>query len=259
MSIGDVLKSLREEFPDVTVSKIRFLEAEGLIEPERTTSGYRKFYQQDLARLRYILRLQRDNFMPLKIIRRKLEQFEADGLEASPAVVREAPARPGVPGTAIPAATAAGAGPVVEVVPAPPSYSAEDDLETPVGGLHLSFEELVAASGMAAEALRELEEYGLVNAHPLEGSTFYDEDDLMIAKIARDFAKFGIEPRHMRMYHNFAEREAGLFEQAVVPNHRGSTNDSRRRAVQSLSELAKLSRRLKALLLRSSLRQHLQR
>src|SRR6266702_2598734 len=79
MSIGDVLKSLREEFPEVTVSKIRFLEAEGLIEPERTPSGYRKFYQQDLARLRYILRLQRDNFMPLKIIRRKLEQFEADG------------------------------------------------------------------------------------------------------------------------------------------------------------------------------------
>src|SRR3989442_9984075 len=81
MSIGDVLKSLREEFPEVTVSKIRFLEAEGLIEPERTPSGYRKFYQQDLARLRYILRLQRDNFMPLKIIRRKLEQFEADGSE----------------------------------------------------------------------------------------------------------------------------------------------------------------------------------
>ena len=82
MSIGDVLKSLREEFPEVTVSKIRFLEAEGLIEPERTPSGYRKFYQQDLARLRYILRLQRDNFMPLKIIRRKLEQFEMDGAEA---------------------------------------------------------------------------------------------------------------------------------------------------------------------------------
>ena len=82
MSIGDVLKSLREEFPEVTVSKIRFLEAEGLIEPERTPSGYRKFYQQDLARLRYILRLQRDNFMPLKIIRRKLEQFEVDGAEA---------------------------------------------------------------------------------------------------------------------------------------------------------------------------------
>src|SRR3982074_2258374 len=82
MSSGDVLKSLREEFPEVTVSKIRFLEAEGLIEPERTPSGYRKFYQQDLARLRYILRLQRDNFMPLKIIRRKLEQFEVDGAEA---------------------------------------------------------------------------------------------------------------------------------------------------------------------------------
>ncbi|HLI56435.1 MAG TPA: MerR family transcriptional regulator, partial [Actinomycetota bacterium] len=92
MSIGDVLKSLREEFPEVTVSKIRFLEAEGLIEPERTPSGYRKFYQQDLARLRYILRLQRDNFMPLKIIRRRLEQFEADGVEAAPSPASAAPA-----------------------------------------------------------------------------------------------------------------------------------------------------------------------
>lgn len=253
MSIGDVLKSLREEFPDVTVSKIRFLEAEGLIEPERTTSGYRKFYQQDLARLRYILRLQRDNFMPLKIIRRKLEQFEADGIETVPGKSADALTQPGA---ALPVSAAAGAAPPVEP---PPAYSAEDDLDTPVGGLHLSFDELVAASGMAAEQLRELEEYGLLDAHPLEGSVFYDEDDLVIAKIARDFAKFGIEPRHMRMYHNFAEREAGLFEQAVVPSHRGSTNDSRRRAVQSLSELAKLSKRLKALLLRSSLRQHLQR
>lgn len=254
MSIGDVLKALREEFPDVTVSKIRFLEAEGLIEPERTTSGYRKFYQQDLARLRYILRLQRDNFMPLKIIRRKLEQFEADGIEAVPVKGLDGLARPdGVVAVPVPA----GAAPLAD--PPPPAYAAEDDLDTPVGGLHLSFDELVAASGMAAEQLRELEEYGLLDAHPLEGGVFYDEDGLMIAKIARDFAKFGIEARHMRMYHNFAEREAGLFEQAVVPSHRGSTNDSRRRAVQSLSELAKLSKRLKALLLRSSLRQHLQR
>ena len=121
MSIGDLLKSLREEFPEVTVSKIRFLEAEGLIEPERTPSGYRKFYQQDLARLRYILRLQRDNFMPLKIIRRKLEQFEADGAEAvsRPPAGRQRDA-------------------VVPVEPPLPPISAEDDLDTPVGGLHLS-------------------------------------------------------------------------------------------------------------------------
>jgi len=190
MSIGDVLKSLREEFPEVTVSKIRFLEAEGLIEPERTPSGYRKFYQQDLARLRYILRLQRDNFMPLKIIRRKLEQFEVDGAEA---VSR-------------------------------PSRSQPDDRVAP------------------AEP-------------PLPPMSA--EDDLVIAKIARDFGKYGIEPRHMRMYRHFADREAGLFQQAVVP-HRGASNDSKRRAVQSLNDLAKLSKRLKQLLLRASLREHLQ-
>src|SRR3989442_10698865 len=140
MSIGDVLKSLREEFPEVTVSKIRFLEAEGLIEPERTPSGYRKFYQQDLARLRYILRLQRDNFMPLKIIRRKLEQFEADGSEVATRAdgAADASAEP----------VDAGMAPV----------SGEDDLDAPVGGLHLSFDELVAASGLSPEHVRELEE-----------------------------------------------------------------------------------------------------
>lgn len=247
MSIGDVLKSLREEFPEVTVSKIRFLEAEGLIEPERTASGYRKFYQQDLARLRYILRLQRDNFMPLKIIRRKLEQFEVDGAEASTSSP-SAPVRAGAPDPA--------PSPVMVIGP-------DDDLDTPVGGLHLSFDELVAASGMTAEHLKELQEYGLIDAHPLPeaapGSVYYDEDDLLVAKIAKDFGKFGIEPRHMRMYRHFADREAGLFEQAVVPMHRGGSNDSKRRAVQSLSELAKLSKRLKQVLLRSTLRQHLQR
>ena len=242
MSIGDVLKSLREEFPEVTVSKIRFLEAEGLIEPERTPSGYRKFYQQDLARLRYILRLQRDNFMPLKIIRRKLEQFEIDGAEPV--------SRPSTPRSD--AAVAAAPEP-----PLPP-MGAEDDLDKPVGGLHLSFDELVAASGLSPEHIRELEEYGLLDAHPLEGIVFYDEDDLMIAKIARDFGKYGIEPRHMRMYRHFADREAGLFQQAVVP-HRGASNDSKRRAVQSLNDLAKMSKRLKQLLLRASLREHLQR
>jgi DNA-binding transcriptional MerR regulator len=242
MSIGDVLKSLREEFPEVTVSKIRFLEAEGLIEPERTPSGYRKFYQQDLARLRYILRLQRDNFMPLKIIRRKLEQFEIDGAEPV--------SRPSTPRSDAAAAAAP--------EPPLPPMGAEDDLDTPVGGLHLSFDELVAASGLSAEHIRELEEYGLLDAHPLEGSVFYDEDDLMIAKIARDFGKYGIEPRHMRMYRHFADREAGLFQQAVVP-HRGASNDSKRRAVQSLNDLAKMSKRLKQLLLRASLREHLQR
>lgn len=251
MSIGDVLKSLREEFPEVTVSKIRFLEAEGLIEPERTPSGYRKFYQQDLARLRYILRLQRDNFMPLKIIRRRLEQFEADGVDAASSLAA-APPRTN-------RASANATAPTGADQALPPAYTTEDELDTPVGGLHLSFDELVAASGIPADHVSELQDYGLLSAHTLEGSIFYDEDDLLIAKIAKEFAKYGIEPRHMRMYHNFAEREAVLFEQAVVPPHRGGSNDSRRRAVQSLTELAKLSKRLKALLLRASLRQHLQR
>src|SRR5260370_2167403 len=164
MSIGDVLKSLREEFPEVTVSKIRFLEAEGLIEHERTPSGYRKFYQQDLARVRYIRRIQRDNFMPLKITRRKLEQFEVDGAEA---VSQPSRSRPDDR--------------VAPAEPPLPPISAEDDLDTPVGGLHLSFAGLLPARALPADHIREIAPYGLLAAHPIERSSLYYADALVIA------------------------------------------------------------------------------
>ena len=135
---------------------------------------------------------------------------------------------------------------------------AEDDLDTPVGGLHLSFDELVARAECPPSTSGSWRSTGCWTPTPSKAASSYDEDDLMIAKIARDFGKYGIEPRHMRMYRHFADREAGLFQQAVVP-HRGASNDSKRRAVQSLNDLAKMSKRLKQLLLRASLREHLQR
>lgn len=233
MSIGEVLKALRDEFPDVTISKIRFLESEGLIEPERTPSGYRKFTVTELARLRYVLRLQRDHFMPLKVIRQRLEQ-------------------------AVPSALDTGGG--ADQAPASPPAGGEEeeeDFAPPATGLHLSFDELVSTSGLPPEHVKELEEYGLIDAHRLDGGVYYDEDDLVVAKIARDFGKYGIEPRHMRMYRHFAERESGLFEQVVTPRSRIGGADGRRQAIQSLSELARLSKRLKHTLLRASLRDHL--
>ena len=228
MTIGDVLKELRADFPDVTISKIRFLEAEGLIEPERTPSGYRKFSTGDLARLRHVLQLQRDHFMPLKVIRQRLEEFDPD--------VRN-DARP------------AGA---VAVQHAPPPPPEEDDFAGFDSGMSLSLEELASSSGVDAVRLQELEEYGLIEAQRVGRRAGYDEDDLLVARIARDFAKYGIEPRHLKMYRHFVDRELALFEQVVGPRSRTGGPDGRRQ--QSMTELAKLSKRLKHILLRTSLR-----
>lgn len=232
MTIGDVIKTLAEEFPDVTLSKVRFLEAEGLIEPERTPSGYRRFYQEDLAKLRYILRLQRDHFVPLKVIRKRLEHF--DPSEAPDNEAPEAPAPPPIRAT-----------------------KDENELETLEGGLSLSLGEFVNATGMTEEEVKELEEYGLVHSHPLPtGGSYFDEDDLLVAKLAKDFAKFGIYARHLRMYKNFAEKEAGLFEQVVIPLSRAG-GEGRKGVSQSLNDLAKLSRRLKQVMLKSRLKDYL--
>lgn len=236
MSIGEVLKTLREEFADVSISKIRFLETEGLIDPERTASGYRKFYPADVARLRYILRLQRDHFMPLKVIRKRLETFDPDDPESQtePANGSQEPRRD------------------VLAEQAPKSFG--DDPALLEGGLSLSWDEFLNATGLSHDEVAELEEYGLIESRLLDsGDLYYNEDDLQVAKIAKDFAKYGIHARHLKMYKNFAEKELGLFDQVIVPNSRNQPDGVRSRT-QSLAELAKLSRRLKQVLLRTSLR-----
>lgn len=233
MSIGDVIKSLSDEFPDVTLSKIRFLEAEGLIEPERTQSGYRRFYQDDLARLTYILRLQRDHFVPLKVIRKRLEHFDASEISEEPAAS----------------------------IPPPTGRFVREESELGLmdGGLNLSLSELLNASGLAEDEVRELEDFGLIHSHPLaSGGVYYDEDDLMIAKLAKDFGKYGIGARHLKMFKNFADKEAVLFEQVVIPLVRAGGVEGRKTVTQSLNDLAKLARRLKQVLLRSSLQKYLQ-
>lgn len=228
MSIGELLKVLKEEFPDVSISKIRFLEGEGLIEPERTSSGYRKFYAGDLARLRFILRLQRDQFMPLKVIRQRMDHFDPSSVEEP---------------------TGNGSTKVPEGV------ADEEDLETFDVGVQLSFSELISTSGAEEATVRELEEYGLIDSHSTGDGVYYDEDDLVVARIARDFSKFGIEPRHIRMYRNFADRESGLFSQIIAATRAGG--DSQREASRAVAELARLSKRLKHVLLKASLREHL--
>jgi DNA-binding transcriptional MerR regulator len=225
MSIGEILVTLKTEYPDITISKIRFLEGEGLIDPERTPSGYRKFYDKDIQRLRTILRMQRDEYLPLKVIKERLEQKD----EEPGAKKKIAEAEPG-----------------------------DDELATPPTGLHMSTEELAAATGVDRNRIKELESFGILCSHGLNGEHYYDGDDFVVLSIAKDFFKYGIEPRHLTMYRHFAEREATFFESIVMPMLRQKNPDARKAAAENLVDLAALSRKLKQALLRSNLRQYLQ-
>jgi len=225
-SIGEVLVSVKAEFPDITISKIRFLESEGLIEPERTPSGYRKFYEKDLDRLKMILKMQRDEYLPLKVIKERLLQQESGEGELG---------------------EEAGEG------EAPPA----DELAEAPTGLQMSIEEMSAATGVDKERIKELESYGLVCSHGPESARYYDGDDYILLSIVKDFFRFGVEPRHLTMYKHFAEREAAFFESIVMPQLRQRNPDARRMATVSLTDLARASRKLKTALLRTNLRQYL--
>ena len=406
LSIGDVLTLLRQEFPDVTISKIRFLESQGLVNPERTPSGYRKFYEHDVERLRWVLRQQREHFLPLKVIKDRLDE-DANGTEAGagatkavagrtpvptepdeadaeavdgdpepvgPAVAAAepvpvtaepvlvgqrasgphrkaeaasssvdassglpgigsgstrtaAPSQPAAPtaggrpapvGTASPtragsAVATAGngsggrTGPTASTVPtepkaartsrgsaaptsvagppagdpAPPAaVTAPVTPSTPptqgttpaqaegsplpatvatggmggMGGASLSLDDLCAASGLRAEYVGQLQEYGLLRATMVGGGEYFDEEALTVANVAAKFAAYGIEARHLRLYKNAADREAGFIEQVVIPMVRQRNPEARARATQTADDLAALGQQLKGSLLRSALR-----
>ncbi len=393
LSIGDVLTLLRQEFPDVTISKIRFLESQGLVNPERTPSGYRKFYEHDVERLRWVLRQQREHFLPLKVIKDRLDDDSngvAEGpgraVAKSPAVPAPAPAPAAVdvhPGaaepvlvgqrassggqtvqsaqpatersSALPGIEAAGprdpvgkspgghsghtpptepagtapvgrtprSGPTAPTAdqptagsddkaastgarpsgngsgrstapsasPTPPATkraarpaaahprsaaagtsgapgssatagstaaTAAPDVDSVLagtGGANLTRDELVAASGLSDEYVHQLEEFGLIAATSIGGTAFFDEEALTVANVAAELAAFGIEARHLRLYKNAAEREAGFIEQIVIPMVRQRNPEARARAVHTADDLARLGQQLKASLLRSALRQ----
>jgi DNA-binding transcriptional MerR regulator len=230
LSIGEVLAQLRPEFPDVTISKIRFLEAEGLIEPERTPSGYRKFSREDVARLRYVLSAQRDQYLPLRVIKAHLEAIDR-GLEP--------PESPGT-GPQVPRALVAADG-----LPGPDTFGRD------TSELRLSRDELVDAAGVEPAQLSQLEQFGLVAARP---GGFYDGDALVIAKTVAEMSRFGLEPRHLRAFRAAADREVGLVEQVVAPLVRQRNPEARARAEEVARELAALSVKLHATLVRSGLR-----
>ena len=343
LSIGEVLSLLREEFPDVTISKIRFLESQGLVDPERTPSGYRKFYDHDVERLRWILRQQREHFLPLKVIRGRLSEQGGEAGEAGaeePAAVAAgqnwpaalpgaaasrpsagpgagpapssgggapapggpvppqpapppgaaapgpggpssaAPARPAttptlfaslhsqpeVPAPAVPGPVPAGPVPAAPVpaapVPAPvapvPAPADRVPPASPAGHDDDTFtaEELAAAAGAEVGLVSDLKQYGLIAPHAVvAGTPYYDASAVAVTRAAADFARHGVEARHLRIWKNAADREADLFQQVVLPLLRQRNPQARRQAADTLADMARAGAELRAALVERALRE----
>ena len=225
LSIGEVLGKLRGDFPDITISKIRFLESEGLIEPQRTPSGYRKFTGIDLERLKYVLSAQRDQYLPLRVIKENLDALDR-GLEPA--------ALPG--GLATPRLA------TVDGEFAPSHFSGESELR-------LSRSELLESAELTEEQLSEVESFGLLT---IKGR-YYDSDALAVARTIAAISAFGIEARHLRSFKSAADREVGLVEQVITPILRQKGSDAKARADEVANELASLSVKLHASLVRAGL------
>lgn len=221
MTIGEVVQRLQGAYPDLSISKVRFLEEEGLISPERTAGGYRKFDSSDVTRVEMVLRLQKDHFLPLAVIREKLAEFDRGRvpveLEKSVGVSQPLP------------------------------LAAEESGPLPV-------DESPAALGIPVSFIRELAEFGLVQLEQGESGTAVDRSDVAIVHAAWDLRRFGVEPRHLRMYETFAEREATLFSQILMPAFRHKTADSKQRLAETLTEISGLTDDLKSRLLRRAVR-----
>lgn len=334
MSIGEVLGILKPEFPDITVSKIRFLEGAGLVQPDRSASGYRKFSEDDVARLRFVLRAQRDQYLPLRVIRQRLTDLEqvggldtkagqagsgAAGAEASaagsPGAVRPGTeagpgsgaagsgatgtgpgagssgagasgnrspgagaAEPGGARARAPEASGAGAAGTVRspgagapgssgaggagaggaagsaaAVGQPARGTGGGFAAAPPSDAQFTRDELCRAAGANVDQLLELESFGLVSARGSgDRGAWYGGDDLVLLRLARELADYGLEARHLRMYKLFAEREAALFEQVVAPLVRQRNPEARARARDTIQALAQLGGRMRDLALRTA-------
>jgi DNA-binding transcriptional MerR regulator len=217
LTIGAVCKLLQEEFPSVSISKIRYLEDQRLLAPKRTPGGYRLYSPLDVERLRTILRLQRDEFLPLRVIRQELES------------------------------SATGAFSVANQA----KQLKRANLTEPAPTRRYTREEVADTTGAARELLRALEEYGLVGG----GGTGYDETDREVVQTAMELSAYGVEPRHMRLFRVAAEREAGLLEQLLAAGLRSKNPERRREALSELESLAALAAHMRHLMLVSELRQ----
>jgi DNA-binding transcriptional MerR regulator len=284
LSIGEVLGLLLEEFPDITISKIRYLESQGLIVPERTASGYRKFYDEDVERLRYVLTEQKDNFLPLRVIKNRLDTPPA-GIERPepqrPEPQRSEPQRSEPRGIKnVLSAQEMAAQDIVEldsdedttVIPdtkthpasrAPKAFPIVTDRQSQNAARRpalpdpsdavgrpatYSRAELLELSGLDEAILKDLESFHLVTARQVGNLGLFDEHDLAVAEVARGFAEAGFDVRHLKAWKISAEREAGLFEQRVLPVLRRRSPESRQESNNLLDDLGDLGGRLRAIL-----------
>jgi DNA-binding transcriptional MerR regulator len=218
-TIGAVCKILGQEFEDISISKIRYLEDQKLLSPRRTSGGYRLYSQADVERLRTILRLQRDEFLPLRVIRQELASGKVDeSTKSTPGALRR-----------------------VASVGAPRS--------------HLAIEQLVEETGATPALVEELEEYGIISSDTTEdGQTVFEETDREIVRAAAELARFGVAGRNLRVFRSSADREAALLEQVLGPALRSRNPARRKEALENLESLAAVCSQLTHLLLVRELR-----
>jgi DNA-binding transcriptional MerR regulator len=230
LNIGEVHAKLREEFPSLELSKLRYFEAMDLVKPTRTAAGYRKYSDRDVERLRYALALQRDHHLPLKVIREHLDALDR-GLEP-PTLT---------PGPQVP-----------RLALAPDGFPSAQSFAPDSSRLRLTRRELLSAAEIDDQLLSELESFGLIVPRP--GSAPYDNDAIVVARTVAELADYGLEPRHLRSYKTSADREVGLVEQVAAPIRRSREAGAEGRAEEAITQIAALSVRLHATLVKVGLR-----
>jgi DNA-binding transcriptional MerR regulator len=233
LTIGAVCKALKQEFPDISISKIRYLEDQKLLTPRRTPGGYRLYSAGDVSRLRTILRLQRDEFLPLRVIRQELAAGRSVESEEVAAAAPPAAAGPdGRPGAALRRLT----------------FSLRDR-----GALY-SLDDVVEETGAEPRLVQELEDYGIVRGELRGGTRYYDETEREIVRAVTELARYGVAGRNLRVFRTSAEREAQLLQQILAPALRSRNPERRKDAIDALENLAAVASHLKHLLLVHDLR-----
>lgn len=214
MSIGEVLAALREEFPDISVSKIRFLESEGLLSPSRSPSGYRRFQSSDLDRLRAILQVQRQSFMPLKIIRKRLQEADARG-ESADSIL-----------------TTAASDADDETTEATAT-----DFRTPAPSGVYTESDLAHETGLSLAQVQLLRSLGVLCVHTTEGRTVFDADDAVIGALAKPLLALGLDPRQLKTLRRIADNEADILEALSTAALKNPNPDARAAAVERLAAM----------------------
>ena len=223
VTIGAVCKALAPEFSDISISKIRYLEDQKLLTPRRTQGGYRLYTQSDIQRLRTILRLQRDEFLPLRVIRQELAGGRAD---------RE----------------------VATVAPSEPRPLRRASVTAKEGSALYSLEDVVDETGAEPALIRELVDFGVIKGEQRGNTRFFDETEREIVRAVSELARYGVGGRNLRVFRSSADREAQLLQSILAPALRSRNPERRKEAIEALENLASVTTHLKHLLLIRDLR-----